>query len=44
MDLFVKPVTGAEQNGIVGFGTGVAKGVGNALFKPTAGKRRFEND
>lgn len=38
MDLFVKPISGAEENGLVGFGTGLMKGVGNAMFKPTAGE------
>ncbi|KAF1850587.1 uncharacterized protein K460DRAFT_271296 [Cucurbitaria berberidis CBS 394.84] len=36
-DLVAKPIDGAEQNGIVGFGTGLAKGFGNAMFKPAAG-------
>jgi ribosomal protein S5 len=32
-----KPIQGAEKNGAVGFASGIAKGVGNAIFKPTAG-------
>lgn len=36
-DLVTKPIDGAAQNGIIGFGTGLAKGIGNAMFKPTAG-------
>jgi hypothetical protein len=37
-DIFAKPVEGAQKNGAVGFATGVAKGLGNAVCKPIAGK------
>ncbi|CAO2653445.1 Nn.00g028560.m01.CDS01 [Neocucurbitaria sp. VM-36] len=36
-DLLAKPIEGAEKNGIIGLGTGMAKGLGNAMFKPAAG-------
>jgi hypothetical protein len=38
IDLFSKPVQGAEKNGVVGFASGCAKGIGNAMFKPAAGQ------
>jgi hypothetical protein len=37
-DLLVKPYEGAEKSGIVGLGTGIAKGLANAALKPTAGQ------
>jgi hypothetical protein len=37
-DLFVKPYEGAEKNGIIGLGTGIAKGLANAAIKPAAGQ------
>jgi hypothetical protein len=37
-DLVIKPYEGAEKNGIVGLGTGIAKGLANAALKPTAGQ------
>lgn len=38
IDLFAKPVQGAEENGFAGFTAGVGKGIGNAVMKPAAGK------
>jgi hypothetical protein len=38
MDIFTKPVEGAQKKGAVGFATGIAKGLGNAVCKPVAGK------
>ena len=37
-DLLAKPVDGAEQNGVVGFTTGIFKGIANAAIKPVAGE------
>ncbi len=37
-DLIVKPIQGAEKNGILGFACGVTKGIGNAVCKPVAGQ------
>ncbi|KAH3905903.1 hypothetical protein HBI56_162330 [Parastagonospora nodorum] len=37
LDLFMKPVQGAQRNGALGVVTGFAKGVGNLVCKPTAG-------
>lgn len=36
-DFFVKPVQGAQKEGVIGFGKGFGKGIGNLVFKPTAG-------
>jgi hypothetical protein len=36
-DLFVKPIEGVQEDGVVGLGIGLAKGLGNVVFKPTAG-------
>ncbi|CAI6334124.1 unnamed protein product [Periconia digitata] len=36
-DLFVKPVLGAQEDGLAGFAKGVGKGVGNIVCKPAAG-------
>jgi hypothetical protein len=38
LDLIAKPAEGAKRNGTLGFATGCAKGFGNAMFKPVAGK------
>jgi hypothetical protein len=37
LDIIAKPTQGAKENGTLGFVTGCAKGLGNALLKPTAG-------
>jgi hypothetical protein len=37
-DLATKSMEGAENNGVVGFGTGLARGVLNAAFKPASGQ------
>ncbi|KAI4927164.1 uncharacterized protein J4E92_006329 [Alternaria infectoria] len=36
-DLIIKPIDGAEKNGVLGFAAGCATGVMNAAFKPAAG-------
>jgi hypothetical protein len=36
-DLMIKPIDGAEKNGILGFAAGCATGIANAAFKPAAG-------
>jgi hypothetical protein len=36
-DFFIKPVQGAQKEGIIGFGKGVGKGIGNLICKPAAG-------
>ncbi|KAL7773937.1 hypothetical protein CFE70_003905 [Pyrenophora teres f. teres 0-1] len=36
-DVITKPIDGAEKNGIIGFGTGLATGIANVVCKPTAG-------
>ncbi|KAL1795557.1 hypothetical protein ACET3X_005781 [Alternaria dauci] len=36
-DLMVKPIDGAEKNGVLGFAAGCATGIANAAFKPAAG-------
>jgi hypothetical protein len=41
-DLIRKPYEGAEKNGVIGLGTGIAKGLANAAIKPTAGKTFFQ--
>jgi len=43
-DLIIKPIDGAEKNGVLGFAAGCATGVMNAAFKPAAGKWRFVID
>ncbi|KAI4687271.1 hypothetical protein J4E81_008119 [Alternaria sp. BMP 2799] len=40
-DLIIKPIDGAEKNGVLGFAAGCATGVMNAAFKPAAGKWPF---
>ena len=37
-DLMVKPIDGAEKNGVLGFATGCATGIANAALKPAAGQ------
>ncbi|CAN9348776.1 unnamed protein product [Alternaria alternata] len=37
-DLMVKPIDGAEKNGVLGFAAGCATGIANAAFKPAAGQ------
>jgi hypothetical protein len=37
-DLVTKPYEGAEKNGIIGLGAGIARGLANAALKPAAGK------
>jgi hypothetical protein len=36
-DLMIKPIDGAEKNGVLGFAAGCVTGVMNAAFKPAAG-------
>ncbi|KAI1509233.1 ATG-C domain containing protein [Pyrenophora tritici-repentis] len=36
-DIVAKQIDGAEKNGVIGFGTGLATGVANVVCKPTAG-------
>lgn len=38
LDLALKPYQGAQRNGGVGLATGIAKGIGNAVCKTTAGE------
>jgi hypothetical protein len=37
-DIAVKPYQGAQRNGGLGFATGCAKGIGNAVCKTAAGE------
>ncbi|KAF2684070.1 hypothetical protein K458DRAFT_443071 [Lentithecium fluviatile CBS 122367] len=36
-DFFVKPIEGAQKEGVIGFGKGFGKGIGNLVCKPAAG-------
>jgi hypothetical protein len=38
LDIIAKPTQGAKRNGTLGFATGCAKGLGNAVLKPAAGE------
>lgn len=40
-DIFVKPVEGAQKEGILGFGKGFGQGIGSLICKPAAGTFAF---
>lgn len=40
-DFFVKPIQGAQKEGVIGFGKGFGKGIGNLVCKPAAGKQLY---